>query len=35
VLPRQIDRAWTKGKAPAAHQYLHDRQAMSKVLLEL
>jgi len=29
-----IDRAFPFAKAPAAHQYLHDRKAIGKVLLE-
>jgi len=30
----QIDRAFSFAQAPAAHQYLHDRKAIGKVLLE-
>jgi NADPH:quinone reductase-like Zn-dependent oxidoreductase len=33
VVP-QIDRAFPFAQAPAAHQYLHDRKAIGKVLLE-
>jgi synaptic vesicle membrane protein VAT-1 len=29
-----IDRAFPFTQAPAAHQYLHDRKAIGKVLLE-
>jgi NADPH:quinone reductase-like Zn-dependent oxidoreductase len=30
----QIDRAFPFAQAPAAHQYLHDRKAIGKILLE-